>query len=208
MNDRNSGITLDERAECLFRWRKKNLAHAPEVKARGRWGREAEHLSTIIIGRCMRWQFDPELVRRSATREYIADTPEGMSWRLQSLPDFARRVLGARLPLPTPEVTLFLEAAPDLEEDLTQHAKEAIQALRLRPTCRRSEKLPLLHWVETTDTLTVHYLSRLGGGELTREQAAGDCGVDGRTFRRRMAKINRWGLIASGHKTAPKVSGS
>ena len=205
MNSGNSELTPDERADYLLFLLEKTLADAQVIKAKGR---EAEHLYTIVVARSMRWRFDPEFVQRRALNEYFGNTLAGLGWKFQSLPAsvqeaitlFAADTRQSLPPSPWPETAAFLDAAPDPQKDIVEHGREAAWGLRLRPSCPRSERLPLLGWVATIDTLTVHYLSRVGGGQLTREVAARWCGLDDRTFRERLAKIRRWDLIGAARK--------
>ena len=207
----------DEGADYLLHLRERNLARAKDVKARG-----GEHVSSITMARWMRWHFDPEFVQRSALMELIENTPGGLGWAVQTLPlrDNALRSLPAGLqeavilmletgqprpPSPSPEVTAFLDTAPDPLEDAIQHGREAIRGLQLRPSCPRSERPPLLRWIATIDTLTVHYLSKSGGGQLTREDACAACDLDDRTFRYRLGKLCKWGLIGSARKPPVKL---
>jgi len=203
-------MTPRERSDWLLLRREKTLADAPGIKARGR---EVEHLYSVVTARSMRWRFDPELVQRSALIEDVGNTSAGLSWKFHSLPAFLQEVIShvaahnreALPPPPSPEITAFFDAAPDLQKDIVQHGKEAARGLQLRPSCPRSERLPLLRWIETIDTLTVHYLSRAGGGQLTREEAAYRCDLDDRTFRYRLAKIRKWDLIGAARKPPVKL---
>lgn len=202
-------MTPDERASFLLLLREKNLADAQEIKAQGR---EVEHIYSIVTGRFMRWYFDPMLVQRRALKEYVRRTPGGLSWTLQRLPAEAQKAVALFTaksqilpPSPWPETAAFLDAAPDLQKEVIRHGREAAKELRLRPSYRRSERLPLLWWVETVDTLTIHYLSRMGGGQLTRVEAAYLCDLDDRTFRSRLAKVRKWDLIGAARKLPVKL---
>ena len=201
-------MTPDERTDYLLLLREKTLADAQVIKAKGR---EAEHLYTTVVARFMRWRFDPEFVQRNALNEYVGNTPAGLSWHFQRFPPLWQEVITkvaaetrqTLLPPPSPEVTAFFAAAVDPEEDILERGREAAWGLRLRPSCPRPERLPLLRWVQTMDTLTVHYLSRVGGGQLTREDAG--CGLDGRNFRYRLRNIRRWDLIGAARKPPVKL---
>lgn len=161
--------------------------------------RVGEHLLSIYFGWLLRWTFDPAYVSRLVVYEQVTLSPEGLSYRTARLPPVAQaavRQCFPRLPeRPPPEIAAYLEAFGDLDTQIKGHLQDTLERIAVAKLC--GDRLPLLRWDETIDTLTAHYLRRGGGGEGNYEAAAEHAAMAGRTLVYRLKKLRRWGLVGA-----------